>query len=219
MKTCSKCKNLKPYSDFHKDKSRKDGCQRTCRPCVAAMDAERRKNNADHLNRLNKAWRENNKERRKEYLKKWEEENKEKIIAYRKEYYHKNRERLLAENKKYRDENKEKEAKRNDDWAKRNPELAAQKTRIRRARKLSAQGSHTASDIKEILERQGGKCVYCSVKLKTKGKDKYHVDHIEPISKGGSDCRENLQILCPSCNIRKGSKCPIEWANQIGMLF
>ena len=32
-KICSKCKHSKPHSDFHKDKSTKDGLQRRCHQC------------------------------------------------------------------------------------------------------------------------------------------------------------------------------------------
>jgi 5-methylcytosine-specific restriction endonuclease McrA len=33
-----------------------------------------------------------------------------------------------------------------------------------------------------------------------------HVDHVHPLSKGGKSTPENLQLLCPGCNTRKGAR-------------
>lgn len=44
----------------------------------------------------------------------------------------------------------------------------------------------------------------------------YHVDHVVPISLGGSDGPENLVLTCPNCNHRKHAKHPMDFA---GVLF
>ena len=36
--------------------------------------------------------------------------------------------------------------------------------------------------------------------------DIFEIDHIRPRSKGGADVDENLQLLCPTCNGRKGNR-------------
>jgi len=38
--------------------------------------------------------------------------------------------------------------------------------------------------------------------------DIMEVDHIIPVSRGGSDRPTNLRLLCPQCNRKKGSKRP-----------
>lgn len=50
-----------------------------------------------------------------------------------------------------------------------------------------------------VFAHDGWACVYCG------SKRKLELDHIQPISKGGTDDRANLQTLCQSCNRRKGA--------------
>ena len=52
----------------------------------------------------------------------------------------------------------------------------------------------------KIIERDGYFCQECEI---TK---KLSLDHIIPLSKGGSDEMDNLQILCVSCNSSKGDR-------------
>jgi 5-methylcytosine-specific restriction endonuclease McrA len=75
------------------------------------------------------------------------------------------------------------------------------KHEIRRSRIKENGGKHTKEDIDEIRAAQGDKCSYCRIALHGKG----HVDHISPVSRGGSDGKENLQLTCHSCNMMKGS--------------
>lgn len=41
MKTCSRCKQSKPYDDFYPDRRRKDGHRCYCRGCTREMHQER----------------------------------------------------------------------------------------------------------------------------------------------------------------------------------
>lgn len=82
----------------------------------------------------------------------------------------------------------------------------------RHAKALRNGGSHTKKDIEAQYARQGGTCFYCGAAVG----GKFHVDHVVPISRGGSDGPENLVIACPLCNRRKGAKHPAEFA---GIMF
>jgi hypothetical protein len=50
-----------------------------------------------------------------------------------------------------------------------------------------------------VWQRDGGKCVLCG------SNEKLEYDHIIPIAKGGSNTERNVQLLCESCNRRKGA--------------
>jgi 5-methylcytosine-specific restriction endonuclease McrA len=82
----------------------------------------------------------------------------------------------------------------------------------RRARRMAAEGSHTGADIEAQYARQRGRCFWCRAKVG----NTYHVDHVVPLARGGSDAPENLVVACPSCNLAKHAKSPQEFA---GMLF
>ena len=53
-----------------------------------------------------------------------------------------------------------------------------------------------------VLERDGYACKFCR-RLCEQGVDA-HVDHIRPITYGGTDDLANLQSLCKDCNLEKG---------------
>jgi hypothetical protein len=101
------------------------------------------------------------------------------------------------------------------EWVKNNYERVLTTNRNRHAKKKAAEGYHTKEDVLRILDAQKNKCACC----KTKVSKKYHVDHIQPLAKGGSNWPSNLQILCPSCNSGKCARDPIEFMQSRGMLL
>lgn len=78
----------------------------------------------------------------------------------------------------------------------------------RRARLKNAEGEFTADDIYNIFVKQGGLCTGCLTNLIF---STYHADHIMPLALGGSNWPENIQLLCPTCNLEKNAKHPDEW--------
>ena len=72
-----------------------------------------------------------------------------------------------------------------DDEDVRSPSYEKDKERreIRKGRVRANGGAYTKQDIVEIRARQGDTCAYCGVNLDRGG----HVDHIIPLSLGGSN--------------------------------
>lgn len=97
-----------------------------------------------------------------------------------------------------------------DQWHKDNP-----RTWPELPEKPKPEGSHTDEDVERIAEQQGFRCAYCRVSVKVKR----HKDHIIARARGGSNWPSNLQILCPSCNLKKWAHDPIEFAKSLGNLL
>lgn len=57
----------------------------------------------------------------------------------------------------------------------------------------------------EILERDGFRCRLCGASPAADGAT-LHVDHIVPITAGGTSVPDNLQALCRECNLGKGGR-------------
>jgi 5-methylcytosine-specific restriction endonuclease McrA len=59
----------------------------------------------------------------------------------------------------------------------------------------------TADTILDLKADFDGFCPYCWDKIETG-----HIDHIVPVSKGGTNERNNLAWVCATCNVQKGNK-------------
>lgn len=115
----------------------------------------------------------------------------------------------------FRRKQREKQAKARANNIERYREIARASQHKRRAAKRNSLGQHTAHDVKEIYILQKGRCPICSVRL---GK-RYHIDHVMPLSLGGSNDRSNIQILCPRCNLQKNKKHPVDFMQSKGFLI
>lgn len=204
-------------------------------PRIDPAERERRK----------KAWRDANRELLRALRDRWEKANPEKVLERRKRYLDKNRERrnarlraqyaanpepfkrrsALADAKRieakrageaqYRDENRPKLRQKDANYRKNNPEKVRASWSSKAARRAKAEGTHTGDDIKALFAYQKGRCPICRESIKKK----FHIDHIMPLIRGGRNDRSNLQLLCPTCNMRKGPKDPIVFAQERGLLL
>jgi len=171
-----------------------------CIPCASYRYHCWLSKNKDKAAKATERWVLNNQDRHKSNRKKWKEGNKEK-------------EALCV--KRWHSQNPGCHRKASTKWQRKNPEKSLASAVNYRARKLGADGQHTAQDIKDLYAAQKGRCAYCKVKVG----DKYHIDHIQPLSKGGGNGKDNLQICCPTCNQSKNAKDPIDFAQSLGLLI
>jgi 5-methylcytosine-specific restriction endonuclease McrA len=70
----------------------------------------------------------------------------------------------------------------------------------------------TLGAIRDMLILQGRKCNYCKDDISLQS---LHKDHIVPLAKGGIHSITNIQLLCSSCNLLKGTKLHSECSHLI----
>ena len=109
-----------------------------------------------------------------------------------------------------RDSGKEAESLRR--YRRENPDKVREFTARRAGRKL---GKLPYGTIPSIKTMQRNKCAICKVSIA----QAYHVDHIVPLARGGQHARNNIQLLCPPCNLHKSSRDPIHHMQSLGRLL
>jgi len=98
-KTCTKCSNTLPLSEYY-------GTHAECKACFKIRAKIRRDANKEKIKEYQNNYNEINKDLIKHRKKKYREENLEHFNNLDRERYKRDRAKLLAQNKKYREENK-----------------------------------------------------------------------------------------------------------------
>jgi len=86
-----------------------------------------------------------------------------------------------------------------EDWNTHQPNTLPVTNEVRERRRV------TPEIRRRILERDNYACQSCD------SEDVLEIDHVIPISRGGSSDDDNLQVLCAFCNRSKGAKTLEEW--------
>lgn len=103
------------------------------------------------------------------------------------------------------------------EWRADNPELARMHSQRRRAHERAAVGNYTPAEWKALCAEYDYKCAKCGQQVPLT------VDHVIPLSKGGSNSIDNIQPLCQRCNsgkkdriadYRKGSGRVARWIQR-----
>ncbi len=197
MKTCTKCKQEKPFESFAKAKTRKSGYQSACKEC----NAKYRRENSEKIKSLNITYYLSNREEILEQKKEYYLENREQILSQKVLYHEENRQKILEYRKKYLEENTEKVK----EWYQNNKDRVARNSAKRRARRLNAtplwlsDEQRTEIDVLYFL---------CRMISEDTGVE-HHVDHIIPL-KGKTVCGLhvpwNLRIVPKDINLKKNNK-------------
>lgn len=137
----------------------------------------------------------------------WEETNSEYLEVKKAEWHHRVRYiKDMADIRRF-----------NNEWRARNPFVSIlslivednavyeQRSYYARVRSPTSPegGTYTKADIEEIRLKQKNRCKYfkyCGISFDGA---KFHIDHKVAVTRGGGSTKDNLQLLCISCNARK----------------
>ncbi len=147
-------------------------------------------NSCKDCSRLNnRMWTSNNKEKVKEFKKKYYYGDIDTTRKHQRDVYARNSENRKASIKKYRDSNPDK----------------VKQWRWNRNYKLRINTGDmqflTASEWNSILLKYNNTCLGCGMKSY-----KLTIDHVIPVSLGGTNTIDNIQPLCSKCNSKKHTK-------------
>lgn len=167
-------------------------------------DARRYAERKSEIDARNKKWAALNPEKYRGAIERWREVNKLHVKATVKAYGEKHRGAMLVAMKKRRRERPDIYRAIQRRYLERNPGARAI---IRANREGDSRHSLDTRIPRRLLRIQSNCCVTCGKDIR----DGFHIDHVIPRARGGKHLEGNLQLLCPPCNLSKGSRLPIEW--------
>jgi 5-methylcytosine-specific restriction endonuclease McrA len=165
------------------------------------------------------AWRSANPEADKLATLRWRSNNIDRVRSQKRAWAKRNPDKAAAAVRSWHDRHRDRVNKNIAVWSRNNPEAVLAGVHRRRARLRGLGGSYAAGDIRSIGTSQRWRCAGCKIQLDEKVRRSYHVDHILPLALNGKNVRSNLQILCVSCNLSKGARHPVLWAQSRGFLL
>ena len=166
----------------------------------------------------------------KEYQKKWKAANRDKANKYSLKWYRKHREARLpimrqyyyrTRGTKYRTRgtkhttneppcspydrvlSSQPHAKEMRVWREANPDKARALRHNYKSKKRGNGGKYTGEQLNELFEKQDGKCFYCGDLIYSSFNKELHVDHKNPLTRGGTNDISNIALACSKCNLSK----------------
>ena len=159
--------------------------RKVCKSCHCIRTKVWREANKERKKALDLAWQQNNRERYRKAQRQWRQNNPERMPIYRKKW--------LSANWEF------------------NKLSHVNRESKRRAAKRKTGGTVATIDWLVRLKEFNDFCAYCLNPLN----GNYHMEHMKPLSRGGSHTIDNVVPACPTCNYKKSDKTLLEFVSQV----
>lgn len=205
-KVCGKCKFWKMFCEFYICRRSLDGTGGYCRGCAKQVSKDRFYKNQQRCNQQAREWKLKNSDKVADYSLNRSQraaENKAKSIETLSEIQVRRLSPLigLEEERAYRDKTRDRIRVRGNHNKRRayklNPAMCTAIQEMRRTAKNS--GTFTFQEWQSLCDKYSWKCLACGENRKLT------IDHVIPLSRGGSNLIDNIQPLCQSCNSKKNT--------------
>lgn len=226
LKLCRVCGEAKPLSEYHKKAMAADGYDGRCKACKRARyfanheeELQKRRDNyyQNHEQRLaycrehnithreviserNRARYARNQEQEREKRRIWRQENPDRVRAWKRREYQKNREKQIDKAREWRLKNPERARAYHNAYWRARPIQNRLKVHRRRLIVLDAGAEISAELWRAMCDWFGNTCLCCGASAPLT------MDHVIPVTRGGTNEARNLQPLCRSCNSSKGDR-------------
>jgi hypothetical protein len=190
MKTCTKCGEAKPLSEYHTDAAKSGGLRHECKVCVRQRRASYVANNKEKVAEADAAYKKRNRAKYNEINRRQYERYRDAVLARQREYYQRVKERKAKYARQYFEANRA-------DYTRR---VAKRRAVARQAEPLWANAAliKLLYATRQYLTEQTGEL--------------WHIDHVVPLQ-GRNVCglhvHFNLRVVPAKVNLAKGNKFPI----------
>lgn len=190
-KKCTKCGTVKSLDQFHRKSTGKFGRAPHCKECVSVNKANHYTENRDRLTAYKRDYYKRNTDTLSQRNKQWRSQNQTYLSEYKRTYYRENKERLSDQMRQYQKDNI-------DRWL----------LDSHRRRMLKSVSAFDGSSNQDVIARWGEFCYLGGERVAQDGKplENFHLEHVVPLSRGGSHTIDNLRPSCAHHNLSKGGK-------------
>lgn len=203
VKQCTKCGKAKPVEEFDKAPRYCTGYVSQCKECRRAGSRDWKRRHKKQVREYHKQWcaehpdyypeyerqyRTTHRKQKRAQDRQWYADHRTHILAYQKRYYAEHTQQIKEQVKRYQH----------------TPKGKAVVVNVRHKRRIAKQDSDITAEWLAQLYGTQTVCAYCGAAFSDELPAT--LDHIMPLSKGGTHTKNNVVLCCRPCNNAKGNK-------------